>query len=129
MTPVDACHALTMPGSNQVTAAELRIDISKSLSEITQCTTPSDALESGTLAHATIGGIDFTTFNAGDAAMSHYLNVRSYRAVHDGICYAIDLLIVGTNPQVYDPPATAPFSQDAAFAQLQNIMRSFRFTH
>jgi hypothetical protein len=119
---------LVLPKSDKITAGELRIGVSEVANEVAQCTTPPDAVRAGSIGHARIDGTDFTTFAAADAAMSHYLSVRSYRSVHDGRCYAIDLLVTGTNPQVYDPPATPPFTQAQAFARLQQALQGFRFT-
>ncbi len=59
--------------------------------------------------------------------MSHYLNVEGYRTVHAGRCYAIDLLLTGTRPEVYDPPATPPFTQTAAKQRLHQALDGFRF--
>jgi hypothetical protein len=120
--------ALTVPGSNHVTAAEIRIGASRSPEEVARCTKPPDAARAGGIGQATINGIRFTRFDAGDAAMSHYLDVRSYRTVHDGACYAIDLVVYGTNPEVYSPRATPPFTRQQAFAQMQRVLQDFRFT-
>ena len=120
--------ALAVPGSSQITAAEIRIGASRSPEEVAGCTKPASAVRSGSVGQAPIDGIRFTRFDAGDAAMSHYLDVRSYRTVHDGTCYAIDLVVFGTNPEVYSPPATPPFTREAAFAKMQAVVRSFRFT-
>lgn len=123
-----AVVALTVPGSNHVTAAEIRIGASRSPEEVARCTKPSSAVRSGSVAQVTIHGTRFTRFDSGDAAMSHYLNVRSYRTVHDGTCYAIDLVVFGTNPEVYSPPATPPFTREQAFARMQRLLQGFRFT-
>ncbi|HET7223673.1 MAG TPA: hypothetical protein VFI81_10775, partial [Rhodanobacteraceae bacterium] len=72
-------------------------------------------------------GIRFTTFEAADAAMSHHLDVHAYRTVRNGACYAIDLLVFGVNPEVYDPPATPPFSDARAFDKMRAVIRSLRF--
>jgi hypothetical protein len=61
--------------------------------------------------------------------MSHSLDVHSYRAVRRGACYAIDLLVYGTNPQVFDPPATPPFSRAEAFARMRSVLASLRVAH
>lgn len=121
--------ALGVPGSDRITDAEIRIGVSKSADEVRRCTTPPDAVRAGSQGHATIGGVEFVTFAASDAAMSHHLDVQSYRVVHDGTCYAIDLLVYGVNPQVFDPPAAPPFSRDQALARMQPVLESFRFTH
>lgn len=120
--------ALTVPGSNSITDAELRIGVSKAPTEVATCTTPPDSVRAGSVAKTTINDIAFTRFEAADAAMSHYLDVHSYRVVHNHACYAIDLLVYGTNPEVYDPPATPPFTRQQAFAQLQQALQGFRFT-
>lgn len=117
-----------MPGSNHVTDAEIRIGASHAPDAVTGCLQPPAAVRPGTVAHRQIGGIDFTSFEAADAAMSHRLLVHGYRTVHGGTCYAIDLVVFATNPQVYDPPARPPFGDDEAFARMQPVLDSFRFT-
>lgn len=119
--------ALVLYGSNDVTDAELRIGASRDPTAVAACTKPSDALRPGSLGHAKLDGVDFVTWEAGDAAMSHYLLARSYRAEHVGACYAIDLIVFGTNPEVYDPPRTPPFTRTQAFARLQQVLGGFRF--
>jgi hypothetical protein len=121
--------ALVAPGSNHISDAEIRIGASRAPTEVRHCATPPDAVRPGSLSHETVGGIDFTTFEAADAAMSHYLDVHSYRTVRRGACYAIDLLVYGTNPQVFDPPVTPPFSRAEAFARMRSVLASFRLTH
>lgn len=120
---------LTLPDSNDVTAGELRIGVSRHKKEVRQCDQPSDAAIPSTHGKAIINGTAFATWHAHDAGMSHYLKVHSYRVVHDDYCYAIDLLVTGTNPRVYDPPRTPPFSQKEAFAKLQKALQGFHFTH
>ena len=120
--------ALAAPGSDNVTAAEIRIGASRSPEELRQCAKPPSSVRTGSVVEATIDGIRFTRFAAGDAAMSHYLDVHSYRTVHDGTCYAIDLVVFGTNPDAYSPPATPPFTREQAFDRMQQVLRGFRFT-
>lgn len=124
-TPV---AALVVPGSNHVTDAEVRIGVSRVPAEVQSCSTPPSSVRAGSMARERIDGADFVKFEASDAAMSHYLVVRGYRAVHEGACYALDLLVYGVNPQVFDPPAKPPFSHQQAFANMQAVLRTFRFT-
>ena len=119
---------LTLPGSNEVTAAELRIGISSDDKEVRQCKQPGNAAQPSNQGKADINGTDFVTWHAHDAGMSHYLKVRSYRTVHEHYCYAIDLVVTGTNPDVYQPPKTPPFSQKEAFAKLHKALEGFHFT-
>jgi hypothetical protein len=120
--------ALVMPGSDQITDAEVRIGASDSRTDVARCTTPPQAVRAGSVGKVVINGIPFTHFEAGDAAMSHYLDVHGYRVVHAGTCYAIDLLVYGTNPAVYSPPATPPFTRAQAFAWMRAVLDTFRFT-
>lgn len=87
-----------------------------------------DSADKNSIGKTTINGTTFTAFHAADAGMNHYLKVHSLRTVHGGYCYAIDLLVTGTNPEVYDPPRKPPFSQEAAFKQLEKALQGFRFT-
>lgn len=119
--------SLTMPGSNQVTDAEIRIGASRNPSEVQRCTTPPSAVVAGSVATQRIDGVAFTTFEAADAAMSHHLAVHAWRAVRGGACYAIDLLVYGVDPEVYDPPATPPFSDAHAFDAMRAVIRTFGF--
>ncbi|MHB1058797.1 MAG: hypothetical protein ACYC0F_13050 [Rhodanobacter sp.] len=119
--------ALVLDGSNRITAAELRIGIGTDSEALAHCL---DVPASGVPAAAdtaALAGVPFTHFHAADAAMSHYLEVEGYRAVHDGRCYAIDLLVTGTRPEAYDPPAVPPFTQDAAKKRLREALSSFRW--
>jgi len=119
--------ALVLDGSNAVTAAELRIGVGDNAAALAHCL---DAPATGVPAQAsqvTLAGVAFTRFHAADAAMSHYLDVEAYRAIHAGRCYAIDLLVAGTRPEVYDPPATPPFEREAATRRLREALATFRF--
>lgn len=121
--------ALVVPGSNRITDAEIRIGASHAAVEVQRCTTPPDTAHPGSLTDKEIDGVGFMAFTASDAAMSHHLDVHSYRTVHDGVCYAIDLLVYGVDPQVFDPPATPPFSREQAFTRMRSVLASFRFMH
>ncbi|PWK85285.1 hypothetical protein [Fulvimonas soli] len=123
----EALLALVVPGSNGITAAELRIGASAQPSEVARCTAP-PAGAGGETGHVRVGDGDFVRFHAADAAMSHYLDVEAYRAVHAGRCYAIDLWIAGTDPQVYEPPATPPFDRRQALQRMRGWLGGFRFT-
>lgn len=118
---------LTLAGSDKVSSGQLRIGVSDDPAAIAHCTAAPDSARSAPRV-ATINGIDFKHWRSGGAAMSHYLNVRSYRVLHGGRCWAIDLLLMRTNPQVYAPPRTPPFTRKEAFARLQTALHGFHFT-
>lgn len=121
--------ALVLDGSNAVTSAELRVSDSDSVEALAHCETIPPSAEPGSTSTATLDGIPFQRFRAGDAAMSHYLSVEGYRAIHAGRCVAIDLLVYGTRPDVYDPPATVPFTHEQAWAALHAALADLRWTH
>lgn len=123
----EALLSLIVPGSNHITDAEIRIGVSRDPAEVRHCTAPPSAAVAGSVATQHINGVPFTTFEAADAAMSHHLTVHAFRVVHNGACYAIDLLVFGVNPQVYDPPATPPFSNAHAFDAMRAVIQTFRF--
>lgn len=121
----DNVVAFTLPGSNNIAAAELRIGVSKNETQTRNCTTVDENTErTGT---TTINGIVFHQFTLGDAAMSHYLEAKVYRTVHMNMCYTLEEVVTGTNPEVYDPPVTPPFSKEDAFTQLEKTVRTFTF--
>jgi hypothetical protein len=119
--------AFVVPSSNEVTAAELRVGVSSDKNQVAKCTTPPSNIigESGT---EDINGVSFVTFRSEDAAMSHYLKTKSYRVIHNNNCYALDAVITGTNPDVYDPPRTPPFNSDAILPILEMIANTTKFT-
>lgn len=119
--------ALVLDGSDAVTAAELRVGVGDDPTAQNHCL---DVPASGVPAQAsqvTLAGVPFTRFHAADAAMGHYLDVEAYRAIHAGRCYAIDLTITGTRPELYDPPASPPFERNAARQRLRDALAGFRF--
>jgi hypothetical protein len=120
--------ALSLPGSNNITDAEIRIGASRDARELRGCTTPPAAVRPGSLETRHVHGVPFAYFEAADAAMSHHLLVHAYRTVLGGTCYAIDLLVFGVNPAVYDPPATPPFSDAHAFDRMHAVLQSLAFT-
>jgi len=119
--------SLTMPGSDRITDAEIRIGASRAAAEVHRCTTPPSAVRPGSLATQRINGVTFTTFEAADAAMSHHLDVHAYRTVHNDACYTIDLVVFGVNPDVYDPPVAPPFSGARAFDEMRAVIQGLRF--
>lgn len=117
--------ALVLDGSDGVTAGELRIGRSDDATAVKACLeTPAEATAPAARATVDIGGVPFTHATVGDAAMSHYVNAESYRAVHNGACYAIDLVVAGTRPEVYDPPRTPPFTQQEAASRLAEALKA-----
>lgn len=119
--------ALVLDGSNQITAAELRIGVGTTDDAVAHCLDVPASGAASAVEQTTLAGVPVTHFHAADAAMSHYMDVQSYRVVHAGRCYAIDLMLSGTRPEVYDPPATPPFTRADAKQRLRTALDGFRF--
>jgi hypothetical protein len=120
--------ALVLQGSDSLTAAELRLGSSNNAGALAECTQVANSAETSRTEEVRIDGQVFHHFHASDAAMSHYLDVDAYRAVRHGHCIAIDLLVMGTRPEVYDPPRQPPFDQATAKARLQQALAAVRIT-
>ncbi len=121
----DEVVAIEYPDSNNVLSTELRIGVSDETSSIRAC----DAFDQNvaTSTHA-IAGRQFFVGTDSNAAMSHFSYTKSYRIVHDGKCFALDLVSFGTNPEVYSPPKTVPFDEKTAEAAFEQVVESFVFT-
>lgn len=118
---------LAMDGSNDVTAAQLRIGRSADPQAVARCDTTPDA-STGRAVGARVGGQGFIHFMASDGATSHYRQVDGYRAMRDGQCVAIDLIVSGVRPEVFNPPKQPPFTADEAQAQLQQALSAIEWT-
>lgn len=125
--PGQAALALRLPASNEVTTAALRIGASRNPASLRSCRDTPAATVPDSIGSTRIDGVMFTTFAARDAGMSHYMTVHGYRAVHAGTCYALDVVVYGTNPKVYDPPRTPPFTRQQAFARLTPVVAGLTF--
>lgn len=120
--------AVVLDGSNEVTAAELRIGRSEEDTAVSDCLRlPAEA--NGPARTTTIDGVQFIHYPAGDAAMSHYVQADSYRGLLGERCYAIDLLVSGTRPEVYSPARQPPFSVDDAKTRLRQVLAAVYWQH
>jgi hypothetical protein len=121
--------ALVMDGSNEVTAAELRIGRSDDPGAVADCETVPEYADPADGEVVEVDGIPFRRFAWADAGMSHYMEVEAYRAVRGGQCLAIDLLVTGTRPEVYDPPRQPPFQRDEARQRLSKALAAVKLDH
>ncbi len=120
----DQVVAIEYPGSNNILSSEIRIGVSDEPDQVKAC----DKFDQNvtTSSHA-INGEEFYVGTESDAAMSHFSHTESYRVIHNDMCFAIDLVTFGTNPEVYSPPKTVPFDQKTAQAALEQVVDSFTF--
>ncbi|MES1924053.1 hypothetical protein [Salinisphaera sp. T31B1] len=119
--------ALTLPGSNKLTRGVMRVGASDDARAVDACERSADGTRVTT---QRIGGVRFTRVDSADAAMNHYSRMQRYRAVHDGRCVAIDLIVTGVNADVYaaeDRPRQ-PFTPDQAMNRLHALLDGVFFT-
>lgn len=77
-----------------------------------------------------LGETVFSAFTFGDAAMSHRLDGRNYRAFREGDCYELATRVLTTAYGVYEPGMIREFTvadEAAVRAELERILKSFRF--
>lgn len=124
-TAGDKLVAFSIPKSNEITSAGIRIATSKNEQDRANCTiAPSYAtFEKKT---KVLNGNMYTVLSLSDAAMNHYSTINSYRLVKNDLCYVIDTYVTGTNPEVYDPQPTPPFTKDTAFDEIDKIVSTLQ---
>lgn len=77
-----------------------------------------------------LGGTVFSSFSFGDAAMSHRLDGRNYRAFRNGDCYELATRIATSVFEVWEPGSIREFTladEAAVRAALDRMLKSFRF--
>lgn len=122
-----ALLTLTLPGSNRLTTAELRLGASDDPAAAGHCALPADG-NAGPISTVVIDGVTFKRRDIGDAGMSHYLARHAYRGVAHGHCYAIDLIVAGTDPAVYPGDPKPPMTRKAAFTRLTALLDGLTFS-
>ncbi|MDH4572736.1 hypothetical protein [Salinicola acroporae] len=124
--PGDRLILLELPESDDEETALWRLGASRDEEAVANCLRlPANA--QATPSKTTLAGEAFSGFTLGDAGMSHFQNVEGYRAVVNDTCYAIDLIVQGTDGEVYDPPRQPPFSSDEAMERLRTISDGLSF--
>ena len=124
--------ALKLPESNNLLDARLRLGASARPAARADCQGPSTTNVAPGFAKprtVAIDGVKFTRYTTGDAGMSHFLQRHSYRGVHQGVCYAVDLVVSGVNPGVYANKPTPPMTRNAAFKRLTALLDGLSFTN
>ena len=77
-----------------------------------------------------LGETVFSSFSFGDAAMSHRLDGRNYRAFREGDCYELSTRIAMSVFEVWEPGSIREFTLSDAAAvrvELEKMLKSFRF--
>lgn len=111
--------------------AMVRVGVATSSADVASCEKATTDTGETTLPDVVINGTAWKAFGFQDAATMHYVKGISYRAVHDGKCYAMEKLATGSS-YMDDPDSLDDIPQDkldAAYAALDVIVSSFAFTN
>lgn len=125
--PGEALLQLTLPHSNKLMNARLRLGVSDDTQAAQHCRLPESGIDTGAVSTVQIGGVTFRRRDTGDAGMSHSVMRHAYRGVAHGNCYAIDLVVGGVSAGAVPGDARPPMSRDAAFKRLTALLAGFRF--
>ena len=109
--------------------ALVRVGVSDHPQEVAACERLTPDRAETALADATFGGATWKVFSFGDAGMQQHVKGVSYRTVHEGTCYAVEKIAVGSNYR--EDPASADDVPDALLDEryqgLDQIVESFTF--
>jgi hypothetical protein len=109
--------------------AMVRIGASADSGEVSSCEKITANRGETALPDTTINGTVFKTFAFQDAGMMQYVKGVSYRAVHEGKCFAIEKIQVGSSYRE-DPPSAEDVSDEELqkqYANLDKVVASFTF--
>lgn len=124
--PGDGLLTLTLPGSNKLLTAQLRLGASDAGQALRDCPLPEDRSRRD-VTSVVIDGVTFRRRDTADAAMNHFLARHAYRGVARGHCYALDLIVDGSNPGVYPDHPTPPMTRQEAFKRLTALLDGLSF--
>ncbi|WP_423822086.1 hypothetical protein V5738_17355 [Salinisphaera sp. SPP-AMP-43] len=124
--PGEGLLTLTLPGSNKLMTAQLRLGASDDRQALDECRLPEEG-QAGPDASIVIDGVAFKRRDTADAAMNHFLARHAYRGVARGHCYALDLIVDGSNPGVYPDHPTPPMTRQKAFKRLTALLDGLAF--
>ncbi len=106
--------------------ATVRVGVSQNVKE---CYTTDAGYTNQKVTNVTINGIPFKRFSSSDAAMMKYVQVESYRTIHNNNCFVIEQIKNGSN---YRDEKMASGISDSALTEYYNtggvIAKTFRFT-
>ena len=110
-------------------SAELRVGVATSSQAVADCLKLDAGYTEEPHHTVTLNGVAFEEFDFQNAGMMQYVEGKSYRAVHDGACFAIEQLRAGSSYRDDTMTSGIPQDQlDASFAAAGDIAKTFRFT-
>lgn len=126
-TPIVAISLLQINSPSKVYPAyfttEVRIGVSPNTADCYKTDFPNQKV-----VDVNINGETFKKFSFADAAMMHYVQGESYRAIHGDRCFAIERIKAGSNYR--ESGMKKAFSDkelDSYYAQTEKVVQSFKF--
>ncbi len=106
--------------------SEVRIGISPNIKE---CYAPDAGYTNQKITNVTINGVSWKKFSSQDAAMMKYVQVESYRTIHNNTCFAVEQIKNGSNYRD-EKMTTGKTDNELAnyFATGNTIIQTFTFT-
>lgn len=106
--------------------SEVRIGISPNIKE---CYAPDAGYTNQKITNVTINGVSWKKFSSQDAAMMKYVQVESYRTVHNNVCFVVEQIKNGSNYRD-EKMTTGKTDSELAnyFATGNTIIQTFTFT-
>jgi hypothetical protein len=109
--------------------AEVRVGASADSRDLTTCLQLNPYFTNDTSTPVTINGTVFMQFPLESGGMSQYMAGESYRAVHNGECFAIERLKTGANYRDATSTNDIPDATlNSYYDRLVDIVDTFRFT-
>lgn len=111
-------------------SALVRVAFSTHKDEVKNCEKPTAEEGEEALPDRTIQGTIWKAFSFEDAAMQKYVKGVSYRTLHEGKCFALEMIAKGSSYREEESAQDIPQETlDAAYASLDDIVESFAFTN
>jgi hypothetical protein len=106
---------------------QLRMGISRDSKAVSTCLAPTGA-NSEIRVEQNINGVTFVGYKTGDAGAGNFYDTTSFRTIHGGTCYVVDLVVHYTNLQNW--PAELhlhEFNHARVYNALHDIFATFKF--
>lgn len=106
-------------------SAEVRVGISK---DTQNCYTTDGGYTNQKVTNVTINGIAFKRYSFGDAAMMKYLQGESYRTIHNGTCFVVEQIKVGSTYRDDQTVVSTPEETlTTYYNSAESMIKSFKF--
>jgi len=108
--------------------ATITVGMSSNPKSVANCLAPAGTPPDEKSWKQKIGGVEFSGFRDSDDGMSHYHEITSFRAVHNGQCWAVEYMIASTSLGIYPPEyGLKQFDMARVRGLMDRIVATFKF--